>query len=270
MNAVPQRLFYPQMSIAKAGGQVYRIREFASLAGVTVRALHHYDRIGLLKPGERSQSGYRLYRDADFARLEQIVVLKFIGLPLKDIARLVKAELPLADTLRRQRSVLVEKRGRLDAAIDAISQAEQSMRDRANMPDWDMFKRIVREIERQNATDWTKKYYSPAARAKVAARKRLWTPALQARVTRQWTALVGDVEAAIDARESPSGTRARALAARWRALVERFTGGDPDIQRGLNRMWNDRDRWPASERTRFQLRDDVRRFILEAMHQADV
>ncbi|HYM25344.1 MAG TPA: MerR family transcriptional regulator [Vicinamibacterales bacterium] len=205
------------MSIAKAGGQVYRIREFASLAGVTVRALHHYDRIGLLKPGERSQSGYRLYRDADFVRLEQIVVLKFLGLPLKDIARLVKAELPLADTLRRQRSVLVEKRGRLDAAIDAISQAEQSMRDRANMPDWDMFKRIVREIERQNATDWTKKYYSPAARAKVAARKRLWTPALQARVTRQWTALVGDVGAAIDALESPSGTRARALAARWRS-----------------------------------------------------
>jgi DNA-binding transcriptional MerR regulator len=44
---------------------VYRIREFAALAGVTVRALHHYDRLGLLKPSGRSRGGYRLYRDSD-------------------------------------------------------------------------------------------------------------------------------------------------------------------------------------------------------------
>jgi MerR-like DNA binding protein len=53
---------------------VCRIREFAALAGVTVRALHHYDRLGLLKPSGRSTSAYRLYRDCDLARLEQIVV----------------------------------------------------------------------------------------------------------------------------------------------------------------------------------------------------
>ena len=77
---------------------VYRIREFAALAGVTVRALHHYDRLGLLKPGGRSASGYRLYRDSDLARLEQIVVLKFLGLPLQQIGRLLQRKSPLAET----------------------------------------------------------------------------------------------------------------------------------------------------------------------------
>jgi DNA-binding transcriptional MerR regulator len=67
----------------KQKAAVYRIREFAALAGVTVRALHHYDRLGLLKPSGRSDRGYRLYRDCDLARLEHIVVLKFLGLPLK-------------------------------------------------------------------------------------------------------------------------------------------------------------------------------------------
>jgi len=71
---------------------MYRVTEFASLAGVTVRTLHHYDRLGLLNPGRHSESGYRLYGERDLARLEQIVVLKFIGLPLKDIRKLLKGE----------------------------------------------------------------------------------------------------------------------------------------------------------------------------------
>src|SRR6266581_4109803 len=99
---------------------LYHVQEFAKLAGVTVRALHHYDRLGLLKPSARSDSGYRLYRDCDFVRLEQIVVLKFLGLPLKLIGRLLRRESDLKDTLRSQRRVLVEKQRRLGAAIDAI------------------------------------------------------------------------------------------------------------------------------------------------------
>jgi len=92
--------------VAQRNAGVYRIREFAALAGVTVRALHHYDQLGLLKPSGRSTSGYRLYRDCDLARLEQIVVLKFLGLPLKEIAGLLKRQSPLPDTLRRQQQVL--------------------------------------------------------------------------------------------------------------------------------------------------------------------
>ena len=64
--------------------RTYRTREFAELAGVTVRALHHYDRLGLLKP-RRTPAGYRAYAARDLEALEQIVALKFIGIPLKDI-----------------------------------------------------------------------------------------------------------------------------------------------------------------------------------------
>src|SRR5919201_4509011 len=71
--------------------QSYRIKEFAALTGVTVRALHHYDRLGLLKP-TRATSGYRIYGPDDVAVLEQIVALKFIGVPLRDIKRLLRTE----------------------------------------------------------------------------------------------------------------------------------------------------------------------------------
>jgi MerR family transcriptional regulator, thiopeptide resistance regulator len=241
---------------------VHRIQEFAKLAGVTVRALHHYDRLGLLQPSGRSDAGYRLYRDCDLARLEQIVVLKFLGLPLKQIGRLLKRESPLAETLRRQQTVLFEKRRQVDAAIDAIKQAERSVATRGE-PDWTLFTHIVREIEMQNNTEWSKKYYGPGAQAKVEERKHLWSPELQERVTKEWTTLLADVEAALG--EDPASPRAQALAARWRTLVEGFTGGDPEIQNGLNRMWADKENWPRQERERFTIKPEIQEFITKAM-----
>ena len=61
--------------------KLYHVYEFAQLAGVTVKALHHYDRLGLLRP-RPSQTGYRLYAGGDLERLEQIIALMFLGLSL--------------------------------------------------------------------------------------------------------------------------------------------------------------------------------------------
>jgi len=81
----------------------YRVQEFAALTGVTVKALHHYDRLGLLKP-QRTAAGYRLYAERDMERLEQIVALKFLGLPLKQIkVVLERAALELPEALHMQR-----------------------------------------------------------------------------------------------------------------------------------------------------------------------
>lgn len=63
--------------------RLYHVHEFAELARVTVKALHHYDRLGLSEP-RRTDAGYRVYTLSDLERLEQIVALKFIGLPLKE------------------------------------------------------------------------------------------------------------------------------------------------------------------------------------------
>lgn len=103
----------------------YRVREFAELAGVTVRALHHYDRLAVLRP-KRTVAGYRLYSPRDLERLEQIVALKFLGIPLKEIKALLEREARrLPDVLRSQRLALEEKRRGLDLAIHAIRDAEQ-------------------------------------------------------------------------------------------------------------------------------------------------
>src|SRR4051812_24378132 len=107
---------------------MYRIKEFARKAGVTVRALHHYDQLGLLKPTARSESGYRVYSQADLVRLEQVVVLKFLGFPLADIRELITGQgNGLLTALRFQRRALEEKRRRLGLAVQAIEEAERAL-----------------------------------------------------------------------------------------------------------------------------------------------
>lgn len=241
---------------------LYQIHEFAETAGVTVRALHHYDRLGLLKPAHRSESGYRLYSDRDLPRLEQIVVLRFLGLPLKQIRDLLKDKSNLRHKLRRQQQVLVEKRSQLDKAIQVIRDAERSLRLKRK-PDWKVFKQILKEIEMQNDTDWTEKYYSTEAKAKIEKRKALWSPELQGQVSKDWAELFADIEASLG--ERPSSPKAQALTVRWKKLVHGFTGGDPEIQKGLNALYADQSNWPEERKKNWQIRPEIQTFIRNAM-----
>ena len=218
------------------------VQEFARLAGVTVRALHHYDRLGLLR-ARRNATGYRVYAARDLERLEQIVALKFLGIPLKRIGTMLDGGgLELPASLRLQRTVLEEKRRLLDRAIRAIGDAEKSI-EPGRRADTALLTKIIEVIEMQNDNSWSEKYYSLEAQAKIEARGKEWTPELQAQVSEQWTELFRDVEAALD--EDPTGATAQALGARWKKLVEGFTGGDREIGAGLNRVHADRPNWPA-------------------------
>jgi MerR family transcriptional regulator, thiopeptide resistance regulator len=251
-----------EAAVESRAKELYKTQEFAKLAGVTVRALHHYDRLGLLKPKQRTRSGYRLYSERDFARLEQIVVLKFLGIPLKQIRGLLEAESNLAVTLERQQEILAEKRRQLDKAIRAIGNAQWAFQSRGE-PDWKLFQFIVQEIEMQNNMEWKRQYFSPEAQAKVAARRSLLTPEVQKKATKDWEELYKDVEACLN--ENPAGPKAQALAARWRALVEQFTGGDPEIQKGLNAMWSDHQNWPANVKAQSFVRPELQAYMRKAL-----
>jgi DNA-binding transcriptional MerR regulator len=243
------------------GKQLYRINEFAELAGVTVRALHHYDRLGLLEPTARTGSQYRLYSDSDLVRLEQIVVLKFLGLSLKEIGNLLERESSVGAALHRQQKVLAEKRWQLGQAISAIATASASL-ESTGKPDWKLFRQIIQEIEMQNTTDWSRKYYSDAAQEKIEERRKAWTPELQAQVTKDWDELFRDIEASLN--EDPASAKAQELAARWKNLVSGFTGGDPEIAKGLNAMYADRVNWPQEQKDRVNIKPEIWGFIQKA------
>ncbi|MGB9236519.1 MAG: MerR family transcriptional regulator [Terriglobales bacterium] len=233
----------------------YRVQEFAELAGTTVRALHHYDRLDLLKP-RRTDAGYRLYQSHDLERLEQIAALKFLGIPLKQIKELLdRSTLDWPEALRLQRKLLEDKRRLLERAIRAIRairDAEESIRP-GQRPDAALLKKIIEAIEMENNTDWTRKYYSDEAQEKIEQGKQRWSPELQERVTEEWTDLFRDVEAAIARGEDPASKPAQALGARWKKLVEAFTGGNSEVGAGLGKLYADRPNWPAQAQQQMAL-----------------
>jgi len=101
----------------------FTVGELSKLTGVTVRALHHYDEIGLIRPSQRTRAGYRLYDQADALRLQQVLVLRELGVPLDEIGPAIDAARDRAALLRKHRAALVEKRGRLDAMLAAVDAA---------------------------------------------------------------------------------------------------------------------------------------------------
>jgi MerR family transcriptional regulator, thiopeptide resistance regulator len=224
----------------------YQASEFAQLTGVTVRALHHYDRLGLLRPTRRTRAGYRLYGERDVARLEQIVALKFIGFSLKEIKTILDRDaLDLTAMLRLQRETIQRKRRLLDSAIAAIERAELAVSQRGEA-DLETFKQIIEVMNMENNTNWMMQYYSEEARQKIETRARDWTPEKQAQASADWAALFKDVAAAIAEGVDPASQRAQQLAARWDELIRGFTGGDPEIAAGLRRLYADQANWPAT------------------------
>jgi DNA-binding transcriptional MerR regulator len=99
----------------------FAVGQVAELGGVTVRTLHHFDRIGLLKPSGRTHAGYRRYGESDLQRLQQILLYRELGFPLEEIATIL--EEPSADAvvhLRQQRELLGSRVRRLVLMIAAV------------------------------------------------------------------------------------------------------------------------------------------------------
>jgi DNA-binding transcriptional MerR regulator len=222
----------------------YRISEFAELAGVTVRALHHYDRIGLLKP-LRGNSGSRLYRVEDLERLEQIAALKFLGIPLQEIKLLLKhGTLTLVESLHVQLQALAEKRRLIDRAIVAIEEAEKVIRS-GQTADASILRKIIEVIDMQPQENFMRKYYTEHAWVEKTQLMDNMPAETRERNRQAWQHLFIEIEAAIDL--DPASDAAQALTKRWLQLAESANGGNDGIRAGGIEAWKDRLNWPQAQ-----------------------
>jgi DNA-binding transcriptional MerR regulator len=101
----------------------WHVKELSDLTGVSVRALHHYDKIGLLKPSARSSNGYRYYAQNDLVTLQQIAALKFFGFGLSQIKTMLQSQPGMLEHLQTQQAMLKDQVVHLQnaqAAMDTI------------------------------------------------------------------------------------------------------------------------------------------------------
>jgi DNA-binding transcriptional MerR regulator len=228
----------------------YRIGEFAELAGVTVRALHHYDRIGLLKP-QRNTAGTRLYSLKDLERLEQIAALKFLGIPLREIKLLLKhGPLTLSDSLHVQRQALTEKKRLIDRAIVAIEAAEKAIQ-LGQTTDVSILRKIIEVIDMQPQENFMRKYYTEQAWSEWAQLRDQWNHEpveTRERYSQAWQQLFTEIEAELDL--DPASDTAQAFAKRWLQLVPGASASNDGVRAGGIEAFKDRHNWPPAEQER--------------------
>lgn len=215
--------------------RVWKVGELAERTGLTVRALHHYDALGLLSPSGRTGSahgsGHRLYTASDVARLQQIVSLKQLGFALEEIReylgrsdydprQVVRLHL---ERVRDQANELKRLEERLAALADALDKAETVSADE-----------FLTAIEEMTMIET---YYTPEQLEKLKARREAVGQERIDQVQAEWPILIAEVQAAVASGLDPTDPKAQALARRWFGLIEEFTGGDPGIFQSLNRMY---------------------------------
>ena len=107
------------------------VKEISDLTGISVRTLHYYDEIGLLKPTEKSGAGYRLYDDKALETLQQILFFREFDIPLKEIKAVMdNPVLKRNQILQMQRNMLIAKKERMErliSSIDDILKGENKM-----------------------------------------------------------------------------------------------------------------------------------------------
>jgi DNA-binding transcriptional MerR regulator len=109
----------------------YAVKQVAKLAGVSVRTLHLYDEIGLLKPCVRTSSGYRRYGEKELLRLQQIMFYRELDMPLKEIALVLDApDFDLVTALEEHKKLLTLKRDRLNTLLQTVNKTVINLKNK--------------------------------------------------------------------------------------------------------------------------------------------
>jgi DNA-binding transcriptional MerR regulator len=215
----------------------YTTSQFAARAGVTVRTLRFYDKVGLLRPSAVTPSGHRRYSDHDLIRLQQILALKFLGFGLEEIrAMLDEHPMQLQDALAVQKQMMAEKRAQIDQVIRAIEHVQAAVAAGREL-DWERLIWVIRVMHAQQQKDWWKQYYSEEARRKLEARMQTYSVEQAWADARRWDEVIQGMKAAFARGADPASPEVQELAGRWLGLVQEFTMGDPAIAAGLKRMY---------------------------------
>ena len=211
-----------------------KVGELARSSGVSVRTLHYYDEIGLLRPSQQTATGHRLYSRADVVRLQQIRSLRSLGLPLKRIAAVLAR--PDHAPLEVLRAHAAQLRGRIQAET-RLCQRLETAAARLEHSDSVSLTDLLETIQEINKMDKFNKYYTPEQLETLARRGEALGAEGMQKAQQDWAELIADVQQAVRDGVDPQSGQGRALAARWDALIDAFTGGDPGIRQSLGRIY---------------------------------
>jgi MerR family transcriptional regulator, thiopeptide resistance regulator len=210
-----------------------KVGDLAKRTGLTVRALHHYDEIGLLKPSLKTEAGHRLYTAKDVARLQHVLSLRQLGFSLEQVRDCLDRPgfSPLRviglHVARLRKQIEIQRRlcDRLEAIATHLSAAEEVSADE-----------FIRTIEEMSMIE---NYYTAEQLETLKKRGEEIGEERMRQVPADWAELIAQVRAEMEKGTDPTTPLVQGLARRWLALIHEFTGGDPGISKSMGRVWKE-------------------------------
>lgn len=222
---------------------MYKVKEVAELAGISVRTLHHYDHIGLLSPDSLTESGYRLYSDEDLETLQHILFLKELDFPLNEIGEIITSPTYDRDSaLEKQKFELMMKRDRLNSLIDTIDQTISSRKEGIKMSQKEMFSafdmREIEEFRSSYAEEVKEKYGASDAFGQSERKTKKYTEQDWAEIKEESSVIMNSL--AENLSKDPSDSVVQDLIRQWqRHITDRFYDCTKEILAGLGESYVD-------------------------------
>lgn len=223
--------------------QELSIRQLARLARVSVRTLHYYDQIGLLKPPRKEENDYRLYNSASVIRLQQILFYKELGFALKDIKSILdQPGFDYLSALENHKQVLLARIDQTHRLIETVEKTMKHLKGQISMSNNEYFTGFSEEQQAKYEKEATEKWGPEIVREsnkKWASLSRQEKEKFFSNGERITLALRDSLD------ENLSSPRVQALVKEWQEYINFFYDCTPQILLGLGRMYTEDSRFRA-------------------------
>jgi DNA-binding transcriptional MerR regulator len=245
---------------------LYRIKELADMSGISIRTLHYYDQIGLLKPRRSEDNRYRLYNDGSIVRLQQILFLKELEFPLSEIKRILDdPHFNEMEALHMHRKVLVEKRDRLMRIIQSVDESIEAIKGGKEM---DSNKRLqpfdrskLDEFQKQYEQEVKEKYGQTKAYEQFEEKRKSYKDNDFSIIEQERIEIFKKIAAVMDL--NPEEKTVQELIHEWRMHITRYHYECTiEIFRGLGEMYTADERF---KNNLDQIRDGFAEFMSDAI-----
>jgi MerR family transcriptional regulator, thiopeptide resistance regulator len=215
--------------------RVYTVKQLSDLAGVTVRTLHYYDEIGLLRPSSVGENGYRYYGEDALLRLQQILLFREMDLGLLQIQQIIDdPRFDLVAALQQHREALQSRIERLQNLISTVDTTIMHIVGEVKMSNKDMFKPFTDEQQKQYEEEAVQLW---GDRVKTSIKR--WNDYTQEekdRIFAEGGVIYADIVATMD--KGPESDEVQQHIARWHQHLRYFYEPTPEILDGLGHAYN--------------------------------
>jgi DNA-binding transcriptional MerR regulator len=223
---------------------VYTVKQLAKLAGVSVRTLHYYDEIGLLKPSSLGGNGYRYYEEAALLKLQQILFYRELELSLDEIKAVVgRPDFDVPTALKSHREALQRKMERLKRLIQTVDNTIDHLKGNESMNAKGLFEGFSEEEQEKYAQEG-EQMYDPET---VRASNRKWkafSPTEKENILAEGKKIYTDLAAAMP--KGAESAEVQVVITHWHRHMQNFWSPNDEQLLGLADLYNDDPRFKAN------------------------